>query len=126
MNDRTGAKRLFRRGVFLPLLAAIDPAAAATEPSRSDSAGVRFVEVSADAGIDFVHVNGASGQKYFPETMGGGVAFLDYDGDGSLDVYLVNGAPLPGYRAASGNGQRSLPQPGERDVREDQRGSGGR
>lgn len=104
MNDRTGRKRLFRRGVFLPLLAAVCPAAVAAEPSGSDPAGVRFVEVSADAGIDFVHVNGASGQKYFPETMGGGVAFLDYDGDGRLDVYLVNGAPLPGYRATSETG----------------------
>ena len=104
-SDRTGAKRLFRRGVILPMLAAIDPAAAVS-PAGSDAAGVRFVEVSAEAGIDFVHVNGASGRKYFPETMGGGVAFLDYDGDGRLDVYLVNGAPLPGYRAAPETGNR--------------------
>ena len=95
----------FCRGVLLPLLAVIDPVAVVL-PSGSDAAGVRFVEVSAEAGIDHVHVNGASGRKYFPETMGGGVAFLDYDGDGHLDVYLVNGAPLPGYRATSERGNR--------------------
>ena len=98
--------RFFRWGVSLFLLAPIDPVAVVAEPSpgAERDSGVRFVEVSAEAGIDFEHVNGASGQKYFPETMGGGVAFLDYDGDGHLDVYLVNGAPLPGYRATSETG----------------------
>jgi hypothetical protein len=47
-------------------------------------------------GVDFTHQNGASGRKYFVETMGAGVAFLDYDNDGWLDILCVNGAPLPG------------------------------
>ncbi len=84
---------------------AIDPVAVVA-PSGSEPAGVQFIEVSAEAGIDFEHVNGANGRKYFPETMGGGVAFLDYDGDDHLDVYLVNGAPLPGFRATSETGNR--------------------
>ena len=42
---------------------------------------VEFVDVAQEVGIDFEHVNGASGRKYFPETMGGGAAFFDYDGD---------------------------------------------
>ncbi len=56
-----------------------------------------FHDVTQEAGIDFHHVNGASGRKYMPETMGSGAAFLDYDGDGWLDVFLVNSGRLPGY-----------------------------
>ncbi|NIT97133.1 MAG: CRTAC1 family protein, partial [Actinobacteria bacterium] len=33
---------------------------------------VPFVDITADAGIDFVHDNGATGDKLLPETMGGG------------------------------------------------------
>jgi len=47
-------------------------------------------------GIDFVHVNGAQGQKWMPETMGGGVGVLDYDGDGRSDLLFVSGAYWPG------------------------------
>ena len=68
----------------------------------ADSAGettqVEFVDITDQAGIDFRHVNAATGQKYLVETMAPGCAFLDYDGDGYLDIYLVNGAPLPGYQ----------------------------
>jgi hypothetical protein len=47
-------------------------------------------------GIDFVHVNGARGDKWMPETMGGGVAVLDYDGDGRPDLLFVSSACWPG------------------------------
>ncbi|MBI2505054.1 MAG: VCBS repeat-containing protein, partial [Candidatus Latescibacteria bacterium] len=55
---------------------------------------VRFAEVTAQAGIKFRHVNGATGKRHFIETMGPGCAFLDYDNDGKLDIYLVNGHEL--------------------------------
>jgi len=49
-----------------------------------------FTDVTREAGIDFVHRNGADGEKLLPETMGGGVAFFDYDGDGDPDLLLMH------------------------------------
>jgi hypothetical protein len=56
---------------------------------------VRFTNVTRAAGVDFVHVNGAYGEKLLPETMGGGVAFLDYDNDGRQDLLFVNSGTWP-------------------------------
>ncbi len=51
---------------------------------------MNFTDVTADAGISFVHENGASGAKLLPETMGSGCAFLDFDNDGDQDILFVN------------------------------------
>ena len=54
---------------------------------------VRFTDVTAEAGLDFTHRNGAAADselKLLPETMGGGAAFLDHDGDGDQDLLLVD------------------------------------
>jgi len=56
---------------------------------------VHFTNVTHSAGVDFVHVNGAYGERLLPETMGGGVAFLDYDEDGLQDLLFVNSSPWP-------------------------------
>lgn len=53
---------------------------------------VRFVDVAAESGLDFVHTNAATDAKYLIETMGGGAAWLDFDGDRLLDIYLLNSA----------------------------------
>jgi hypothetical protein len=50
-----------------------------------------FTDITDEAGIDFVHENGASGEKLLPETMGPGVAVADLDGDDLPDLFFVNG-----------------------------------
>ena len=54
-----------------------------------------FTDITAAAGIDFIHENGAAGEKLLPETMGGGCAFFDHDGDGDQDLLLVQGSRWP-------------------------------
>jgi enediyne biosynthesis protein E4 len=51
---------------------------------------VHFIDVTASAGIKFMHNAGKTGKKYLPETMGSGVAFFDADGDGWPDILLIN------------------------------------
>ncbi len=58
---------------------------------------IQFRDITAEAGIHFVHNNGAFGKKYLPETMGPGCAFIDYDNDGWPDIVLVNGENWPGH-----------------------------
>ncbi len=53
-----------------------------------------FTDQTQQAGIHFKHINGASEQKYLPETMGSGGLFFDYNDDGHLDIYLVNSGTL--------------------------------
>lgn len=59
--------------------------------------GMRLVDVTAAAGVQFRHRSGAYGGKLLPETMGAGCAFLDYDADGWQDILLVNGMDWPGH-----------------------------
>ncbi len=66
---------------------------------------VRFTDVAAASGIDFVHFNGAYGDKLLPETMGGGVAAFDYDNDGDQDLLFVNSMRWP--FAKDGNGRHT-------------------
>ncbi|MGE0680321.1 MAG: CRTAC1 family protein [Candidatus Binatia bacterium] len=70
-----------------------------TPPQHSGAAlsapPLPFTDITLEAGIDFIHVNGASGEKLLPETMGGGCAFLDFDNDGDQDLLFVNSATWP-------------------------------
>ena len=58
---------------------------------------VGFTDITAQAGIDFVHVNGEYGDKLIPEAIGSGAAFFDYDNDGDPDLLLVNSSYWPGH-----------------------------
>src|SRR5580692_12449372 len=81
---------------LLPIWMASQLSAAGAGPA-DEIPRVKFVDVTAVAGIEFVHNNGAYGDKLLPETMGGGVAFLDYDGDGRQDLLFVNSTFWPGH-----------------------------
>lgn len=63
---------------------------------------IRMTEVTADAGIDFVHTHGGSDQGYIVEGMSTGLATFDYDDDGYQDIYFLNGSPLKGTVAENG------------------------
>ena len=60
----------------------------------------KFTDITKEAGIAFIHNNGAYGDKLLPETMGGGVAFLDYDNDGNQDLLFINSTDWPWHPAA--------------------------
>src|SRR5208282_6778594 len=60
---------------------------------------IRFRDVTAESGIDFVHTDGGSGRKYIVETVTAGLATFDYDNDGKIDLYFLNGRPLAGTEA---------------------------
>ncbi|MCH8270665.1 MAG: hypothetical protein IH985_05585 [Planctomycetes bacterium] len=64
---------------------------------------VRFTDITAEAGIDFVHFNSAEGERLLPETMGGGVAIFDADADGDQDLLFVNSDRWPWMEPASGD-----------------------
>ena len=80
-----------------------------------------FTEVTRNAGIAFVHENGATGAFWYPELFGGGVAVLDADGDRWPDLLFVNSGSWrtgagagasAGARAATGTGAGSEPGSG--------------
>ncbi len=58
--------------------------------ARPEVPAVSFSDITGSSGVDFVHVNGAYGKRFLPETMGGGLALFDYDNDGDQDLLLVN------------------------------------
>jgi len=99
---RTGPRSLLPVCISIALAAvagcrrAEPPAAAAVRPTPVPIPSIRFEERAAEVGIEFVHVNGASGRKWMPETMGGGVAVFDFDRDGRMDLLFVSGTSWPG------------------------------
>jgi hypothetical protein len=79
-------------------------------PLNAAETTIRFSDQTEAAGIRFKHINGASEQKYLPETMGAGCLFFDYDNDGHLDIYLVNSGK------SCENPSRPRTQPDEMNV----------
>jgi enediyne biosynthesis protein E4 len=89
------------RGLTALLAASVLAASAAVGGGNSRgpaaNSAVTFRDVTQQAGIRFMHNNGAYGKKFLPETLGPGVAFIDYDNDGWPDVFLANGMDWPGH-----------------------------
>ena len=70
--------------------------ALATTPTVKASGQDLFEDVTAKAGITFVHQFCDTKIANILESNGAGGAWLDYDGDGLMDLYLVNSGPLEG------------------------------
>ena len=84
---------MFRRAISV-LLVVISGILHATSVCAADK--VRFRDVTAASGIDFVHTDGSSGNYFIIETVASGLATFDYDNDGLIDIYFLNGSALPG------------------------------
>ena len=115
MSDRasTSMSPFPCRAAAALLLAAMlgcGPSAERDEASPEPAAriSVSFTDVTAEAGIDFQHHNGRSGQKYLPETLGSGCAFLDYNNDGRPDIFLVNSRPWSGGERVTSSLYRNI------------------
>jgi enediyne biosynthesis protein E4 len=69
--------------------------------ASQQTAPIIFSDATRQAGINFKHENGASPQKYLPETMSAGALIFDYDNDGWPDIFLVNGGSFVDRAAAA-------------------------
>ena len=74
-----------------PLVPDGSPKAEETVAPATPQVPLMLKEVSAELGLNFIHITGRDGTFFFPEIMIGGGAFLDYDQDEDLDIFLVNG-----------------------------------
>ena len=94
--------------------------AAPQSPAASPAGEAWFTDRAEEAGIAFLHFNGASGRLYVSEILGPGAAMFDFDDDGDLDVYVVQGHGLgpDGTRDDPASRPRTHP-PGDRLYRND-------
>lgn len=64
-------------------------------------AGIRFEDITARSGIDFLTDSSPTPNKNQPETMISGVGLIDYDNDGYPDIFIINGAAIPSLKKES-------------------------
>ena len=80
---------------------------------------VQFSNIAEKAGLHFKHENGATPEKYLPETMAAGGLFFDYNNVGWLDIFLANGGSFKdaGRAARARHGLfRNIGQGGFKDA----------
>jgi enediyne biosynthesis protein E4 len=73
------------------------------ETQTTRPAPIQFTNVTATAGIKFVHFRGNDGIPINREIFGPGVCVADFDGDGYQDIYFVNGRDLYGRGISARN-----------------------
>jgi hypothetical protein len=78
----------------LPVVSALVAFQRAGEP-------VQFTNVASRLGVNYKHENGASPDKYMPETMASGAIIFDYNNDGWQDLFFVNGGSFADQRVAA-------------------------
>jgi len=86
-------RRFFEAALALLVLNAVFPAPH-LEAQNQKPASIHFTNVTAPAGINFVHFKGNDGVSINREEFGPGVCVADFDGDGWQDIYFVNGRDL--------------------------------
>jgi hypothetical protein len=86
-----------------PTTSATKPAlTASAEPAEGVPAEDLFIDATESSQVGFRHVNGMSGEFYYPEVIGAGVALFDFNNDGKLDLLAMQGTPLvPGKSTAA-------------------------
>ncbi len=99
--------RIFCLLLFLPLWGCDKT----SSPDPRDSAPW-FIDRTQASGVDFLHDNGMSGERYFCEIVGPGVAVLDIDSDGDMDLAINQGHLL--VKDSTSPPVRSLPYPDQR------------
>jgi hypothetical protein len=97
---------------LVPVLATLAVAAVAIAVAlsrlvpRAEAPGgpppARFTDVTAEAGITFIHDSGGREDAPTPTTLSGAVAFLDYNNDGRPDLFFASGTSWPWTPSAMG------------------------
>ncbi len=88
-----GSQR-FVRTLLLVLIVTSSSFISELAAQESHLGPIEFANVTAAAGITFVHFKGNKGISINREEFGPGVCVGDFDGDGWQDIYFVNGRDL--------------------------------
>jgi len=81
-------------GAWLRVALLFASCSAETQMDEAQPRSVQFTNLTAAAGIKFVHYRGDSGIPINREIFGPGVCVADFDQDGLQDIYFVNGRDL--------------------------------